>query len=231
MVYERLNRMRAWLLPHACPLCGDRAPETDFCEGCERALPCLDHSCTRCAEPFASEMPVDALCGQCQQDPPTYTVARAAFRYAPPIDRLILGAKYGQRLDWAALLGRRLARAMSQRASSVDLLVPIPLHRSRLRERGYNQSLELARPVAKALGIEIRNNMQRIRATSSQADLSREERQRNVRDAFVASQRVAGRRIAIIDDVMTSGATAEMAARCLLKAGAKNVEVWVVARA
>jgi ComF family protein len=156
---------------------------------------------------------------------------RAAFRYAPPVDGLVHGAKYAGRLDWAALLGRQLAKRFAPHAASIDALVAVPSHRSRLRERGYNQSLELARPLAKRLNIPLRDSIARIRATPPQTALSREERRKNMQRAFTATDDVAQLRLAVVDDVMTSGATAEAIARCLLKAGAKSVEIWVVARA
>jgi ComF family protein len=109
--------------------------------------------------------------------------------------------------------------------------VPVPLHRSRLRERGYNQSLELARPVAKHLQLPVIDGLVRTRPTPPQAALSREARRKNVRRAFAARADFTGMRVAVVDDVMTSGATAEMVTRCLRKAGAVGVEIWVVARA
>ncbi|MFL6713829.1 MAG: ComF family protein [Sulfurifustis sp.] len=167
----------------------------------------------------------------CQQEPPAYTTVRAAFRYAAPVDRLIQGAKYGERLDWAALLGRRLAGHIGALTAAADVIVPVPLHRSRLRRRGYNQSMEIARPVALALDLPLVSLVERWRATPPQTALSREERRKNVRNAFRTTGNVAAKRVAVVDDVMTSGATAEMLARCLLKAGAGEVEIWVVARA
>jgi ComF family protein len=231
-IYDRARRIRAWLLPAACPLCGESiAPERDFCDGCERALPMVYACCTRCAAALEQADTSALICGQCQQNPPAYTTVRAPFRYAGPIDRLILGAKYGARLDWVALLSRAMTRHIDGRANSVDAVVPVPLHRSRLRERGYNQSLELARPLAKQLGLPLMLGVERVRATPPQTSLSRADRRKNVRRAFAANGDFAGLRIAVVDDVLTSGATAEAMAQCLLKAGATSVEVWVAARA
>lgn len=231
-VYDRLKRIGGWLLPAACPLCGCQiAPGQDFCADCERALPGIGPACSRCAAPFESPVLSEQTCGRCQQVPPTYTAVHALFRYTAPIDRLIHGAKYAGRLDWAALLGRQLARHVRNRPCSFDALVPVPLHRARLRERGYNQSLELARPLAKDLGLPLLHAVKRVRATSPQTSLSREERIKNVRRAFVANQDVEGLRIGLVDDVMTSGATVDAVARCLMKAGATTVEIVTVARA
>src|SRR5437660_1383639 len=100
---ERIRRMRSWLLPATCALCARTTPpERDFCDDCEAALPVLGTSCARCAAPLPGLDTIDAICGQCLQTPPTYISVRAAFRYAPPVDGLVHGAKYAARLDWAA---------------------------------------------------------------------------------------------------------------------------------
>lgn len=231
-VYERIGRLREWLWVPACALCGAHGRGGyDFCDGCEKSLPLLTSCCSRCAIFLPGLHGDSTVCGECQQHPPKYQSAHAAFRYAPPVDRLIHGAKYTGRLDWLAILGRRLAQGIAARAGAVDALVAVPLHHSRLRERGYNQSLELARPLAKQLGLPLRDGLERLRATPPQATLTREERRRNVRAAFAARSPFTGLRVALVDDVMTSGATVDAAARCLRKAGAASVEVWVVARA
>jgi ComF family protein len=231
--YNRFKQMHQWLLPATCTLCAEpMARERDFCVGCERSLPMLGASCMRCAIPLENGVGDELICGDCQQHPPSYLSVHAPFRYAAPLDRLIQGAKYSGRLDWVAILARQLAPRVLARAAQVDVLVPVPLHRSRLRERGYNQSLELARPLAGRFKLPLLNAVARVRATPPQITLSHEERRRNVRDAFaVDNDEVKDLRIALIDDVMTSGATVDAVARTLHKAGAASVEVWVVARA
>jgi len=175
----------------------------------------------------------DAVCGECQKEPPAYCITRATFRYAPPVDKLIQDLKYHGRLDLSRLLGDYLARhLMGLAGQPPDVIVPVPLHPSRLRSRGYNQSLELARFVSAALELPIdASNVRRIRATVPQTELPREQRKRNVRGAFDAGAAFAGRAVAIVDDVMTSGNTVQSLAQSLLKAGAREVRVWVVARA
>lgn len=227
--YDRLKRLYAGLLPAACVLCAaplDRGPH--FCAACARALPRPAHHCPVCAAPAATE--TAAPCGQCQRRPPPYDRVRAPFRYGPPVDRLVQGAKYSGRLDWLAVLAHQLLRHV-QASPQVELLVPVPLHRARLRDRGYNQSLELARPVARALRLPLRHALARVRATRAQTGLPAVERRANLRDAFAPIQALAGEPVALVDDVMTSGATAEAAAASLRAAGAARVEVWVVARA
>ncbi|MBI3898092.1 MAG: ComF family protein [Gammaproteobacteria bacterium] len=232
LVYNRLKYLQEWLLPKTCPLCSQSISRArDLCDGCTNTLPTLSTHCPRCATPYDPPIDNSNACGRCQQDTPAYTRVLAPFRYAPPIDRLIQGAKYNGRLDWAALLGRYLNEHIAANASEIDAIVPVPLHRTRLRSRGYNQSLELARPLAKALRLPLRRNIKRIRATRPQIELKFNEREKNVRDAFAVDGSLDGLRLAIVDDVMTSGATANALARCLLRAGANRIEVWVVARA
>jgi ComF family protein len=172
-------------------------------------------------------------CGECQAHPPAYVSARAAFRYAAPVDKLIQHLKYHDRLELSRLLGAYLANHLQALNDPLpDVIVPVPLHSSRLRERGYNQSLEIARFVAQSLELPINwKDTQRIRPTMPQTELPREQRRKNVRGAFMTGGVFAGRRVAIVDDVMTSGHTANALAESLLRSGAVEVRVWVVARA
>lgn len=230
-ISRQLARARDWLLTPDCTLCGSRVSHGQpFCDGCEHALPLHDTGCAVCATRLPST--ADSLiCGECQQRPPRYASVHPAFRYEAPIDRLIQGAKYGARFDWLDLLAARLSDHVRTRADEVDIIVPVPLHRSRLRSRGYNQALELARPVARLLRRPLNLGIERVRPTPPQTSMPLDERRRNVHDAFAARGIFDGLRVAIVDDVMTSGATAQAVAGCLRRAGAANVEVWVVARA
>jgi ComF family protein len=172
-------------------------------------------------------------CGACQTHPPAYVCRRAVFRYDSPVDKLIQHLKYHDRLELSRLLGGYLANHLQALTDPLpDMVVPVQLHSSRLRERGYNQSLEIARFVAQFL--ELPNNWkdaQRIRPTMPQTELPREQRRKNVRGAFMTGGVFAGQRVAIVDDVMTSGHTANALAESLLRSGAVEVRVWVVARA
>jgi ComF family protein len=179
-------------------------------------------------------MEIDGVaCGACQTHPPAYVSAHAAFRYASPVDKLIQDLKYHDRLELSRLLGGYLANHLQARIDPLpDMVVPVPLHSSRLRERGYNQSLEIARIVARSLDLPINwKDAQRIRPTMPQTELPREQRRKNVRGAFMTGGVFAGQRVAIVDDVMTSGHTANALAESLLRSGAREVRVWVVARA
>ena len=257
MVYYRLFCEQHWLgraliqlyqtalvgelLRGHCLLCGAATPwREDFCPACERSLPFTGAGCQRCAAPLTSGVSGAQPCGECQKHPPAFDRTLAAFAYAPPVDRLIQGLKYHRQLHLARTLGRCLADALAAATPSlpppaerVDVIVPVPLHTGRLRKRGYNQSLELARPLARHFGLPLDyRSLRRTRATPPQAALPVKQRKQNVRGAFaVKGDDLSGVRVALVDDVMTSGHTVNAAAGCLRRAGVKAIEVWVVARA
>ena len=234
MLYEGLKSIQEWLLPGTCMLCSARvaAPQA-FCADCESALPRLTDACPQCAVPMAHSDASGQHCGACQKRPPAFFRTHALYRYARPIDGFVQALKYRRRLELARVFGERLAEALAPRVTgSVDLIVPVPLHPARLRERGYNQSLELARPIAARLSLPLDYRcLWRSRPTAPQASLALSQRRRNVRGAFAAAPTVAKLRVAVVDDVMTTGHTVNEAARCLRAAGAKSVQVWVLARA
>ena len=234
MVDISLKHVHRWLWPGNCLLCGARvSSRDDLCPACEHSLPRTAWVCPRCAANDAVRGTEDTICGECQKHPPDFVGTQAAFRYAAPLDKLIQDLKYNGRLDLSRVLGGYLARHLLNLAGPrPDVIVPVPLHPSRLRSRGYNQSLELARFVARALELPIDfKNARRLRATAPQTELPREQRHRNVRGAFQAGSAFNGRSVAVVDDVMTSGHTVREVAQSLLKAGAREVRVWVVARA
>ena len=229
-----LTNIQDWLLPRLCPACGDPAgPGRELCPGCEQSLPILHHACPRCAIPY--EHP-DARgeCGACQKQPPAFARTVALYCYAPPVDHFIRAFKFHQQLGLARLLGEHLAQRLVHEASRPDLIIPVPLHRARLRERGYNQALEIARPIAQALGVPLNFRLLvRMRATAPQTGMTVMTRRRNLRGAFALRDDNAVRnlRVALVDDVMTTGSTVQAAAQCLRAAGAVEVAIWVIARA
>ena len=214
------------LLTQDCLLCGQTGGGEILCRACADDLPRLPSPrCPCCALPTAA----GELCGRCLAHPPHYDRTLAAFNYGFPLDKLIQSFKYGHRLALAAYLGRELARLAPDVAA--DLIVPLPLHPSRLRERGFNQALELARPVAATLGLPLDSRIcTRIRHTPAQAGLPWKKREQNIRGAFHCARDLSGRRILLVDDVMTTGASLDECARTLKLHGASEVVLLVVAR-
>lgn len=227
-----LANIQDWLLPSLCPACGATAePGLRLCRGCFQALPVLTSACPRCAKPYEAD--IHGECGACQKRPPAFSRSIALYRFAPPVDHFIRELKFHRQLGLARLLGEQLAERLTNETRP-DRIIPVSLHRARLRERGYNQALEIARPVARAFGVPLDFQiLQRVRATTPQTGLAVAARRRNVRDAFRLrdSDSVRGQHLAVVDDVMTTGSTAQAAAKCLRAGGADKVEIWVVARA
>jgi len=210
------------ILGQRCLLCDAEAAQP-VCAECERHLPGLPPQCPCCALPG----PGSAVCGACLAHPPAFDATAALWPYAFPVDRLILAFKFHARLQLAAWF----AAALAPRAAGVDRLVALPLHRSRLAERGFNQAHEVARRLASLTGIALlERGVSRQRPTGEQASLPHDERANNVRGAFACSADLAGLRIAVVDDVMTTGATLQEFAVALKRAGAARVANLVLAR-
>jgi ComF family protein len=226
------GRILRTLLPLRCLLCGaSGANGRDLCDGCARDFRRNEACCPRCALPLKTPAP---LCGECIEREPPFASAWVPFRYEHPLD--LLEARFKFRGDLAA--GRVLAELMIERAlietpARPEVIVAVPLHVSRLRERGYNQAFELAKPLARALGIPIeRDLLQRARATPAQTGLDAAARRRNLRRAFaVSATRALPVHVVLFDDVMTTGATLRECARTLRRAGIARVDVWALARA
>jgi ComF family protein len=208
-----------------CALCGATSVAELVCEACTGSLPKLPERCPRCALPA----PRGAVCGTCLANPPHFDGTAALWPYEFPADRLVQALKYRAWLGLASYFARQLARHL---LPPVDLIVPMPLHPARLASRGFNQALEIARVLAALTGLPLASRgTQRVRNTVPQADLLYEERTRNIRGAFAARIDFAGRTVAVVDDVMTTGATLNELARTIKRAGAAGVQNLVVARA
>lgn len=229
---ERFLNVDKWLnfaqslCGSVCQLCGGDGLSPDICGGCLRDLPRARTVCPRCA----ASLPVAALCGECQRRPPAFDSAFAAFRYAFPVDRLIQRLKYEGRLEHGRMLGLLLGRA-ARRQPLPDALIPVPLHVTRWRERGFNQALEIARPVARMTGVRLDTGCcRRSRPTPPLWSLEPASRRRLLSGVFTVTGEVTGLHLALVDDVLTSGATAGALAAELKRAGAARVDVWTVAR-
>lgn len=203
------------------------AADSVICPGCADDLPTMPQfRCPQCGEPTTH----GERCGACLKHVPHFDATLALMPYEFPADRLIQALKYGHHLALAVWLGKRLTQHVTK--MEFDQVVPMPLHPQRLRERGFNQAVELARPIARTLKRPLLlDALERTRATPPQAELPLRERHRNVHGAFECRTDFAGRRLLLVDDVMTSGATLDECARILRLHGAGQVFVAVAARA
>ena len=229
MVNKWLNIIHARLFPDRCCLCLSPGHSgIELCGDCLAELPWSTSACVRCALPVTRNANI-SLCSRCQKEPPAVDRCEALFSYLSPVDRWIQRLKFHQDLGLAHLFGHLLAKQLQGQGENVELL-PVPLHSRRLRQRGYNQSLEICRPLL-ARGFRLTGaDIQRTRSTSAQSDLPAAARTANIRGAFSVKGNLNGKNILIIDDVMTTGATLNELARTLKKAGARQIHAWVIAR-
>jgi ComF family protein len=236
-----LRRLLHAVLPMSCAMCKtplDDDPVLFFCRTCWSTVrPIAGPACPHCGLPFASDVTLthspDHLCQPCRERPPAFTRAWAGYFYEPPLQDAIHLFKYRGKVALAGTLGALFRESWKDRPEA-DLLMPVPLHPSRLRSREYNQALLLADELNRALRLPLSyDNLVRVRATPPQTELTRTERLTNLRRCFAVQRpdAVAGKRILLIDDVMTTGATVSECAKVLRKAGAAEVYIGVLARA
>ncbi|HCI52614.1 MAG TPA: phosphoribosyltransferase [Gallionella sp.] len=215
------------LLPaQPCVLCGTMSHEGLWCAACNREMPYFDAPhCPVCG----LITPTASLCGRCLTKPPAFARTTTAFYYRFPIDRLIQSLKYHSQLALAPTLAKKL---LDQIDEIPDLVIPMPLHPAKLKERGFNQASLIATPIANTLRIDMNDDAcHRLRNTPSQTALPWNERESNVRDAFDCTLDLSEKHIALVDDVMTTGASMNELARAVQKRGAKKISIWIVARA
>lgn len=232
MVYKYMHWLQSLLFPPQCRLCGvATGTALRLCSHCLADSPWIRNACTQCSMPLPAQVQ-DHRCGHCQRQPPAFDATTALFHYRPPVDYLIKQLKFANEPAIAPLLATLMsARLTTREAALPSLLLPVPLHQTRLRERGFNQATELARRVGRELGIRSDHRCcKRNRHTRPQSLLSPNARRLNLRNAFSVRGSLSGH-VAIIDDVMTTGHTGNELARVLKQAGAERVEVWVIARA
>lgn len=227
-----------FLYPPACLVCQTRTGDGDaLCSACWSRLSFIERPyCERLGVPFGQDLGPGLLSPQAMAEPPVYDRARAVARYDDgPVRQLVYRLKYGDRTDLVRPLGRWMARAGAELLAQADVLVPVPLHRLRLAARRFNQAAALARVVARESGVPMDAfALERVKATPPQVGLSKAQRAANVQGAFRVPEagrlRVTGKRILLIDDVLTSGSTTNAASRALLRGGAAAVDVLVFAR-
>lgn len=232
MRYNWLNIIQQTLLPPTCILCGHEGYRgRDLCFSCYQRLPRNTLCCPQCAAVLEPPAAPPLLCGRCLAKPPAYHDAFVPFKYQDEISHLITSLKFGAQYKNARLLGQLLADDLHSQPKP-DVLLPVPLHSSRYRERGFNQSLEIARTVARELHIPLAlNACIRQRDTPHQTRLSAKQRHKNMKNAFALVQPLNVAHIAILDDVMTTGSTVQELASLFTKKGGVTVSVWACARA
>lgn len=221
------SKFRHFLPAQPCVLCGAMSHHGLWCAACEADLPYLDTGhCPVCALPSAQ----GEVCGQCLKKPPPFSQTTAVFGYHYPINKLIQMMKYGEQLPLAHAFALQLARKIDL-AERPDYVIAMPLHPTRLRERGFNQSLLIAQTVAHQHRLKLLPHAcQRIRATEPQTSLPKDQRAKNMRGAFQCSVDLTGKHIALVDDVLTTGASLSALATAVQACGAAKIENWVVAR-
>lgn len=220
------QRLLGMVLPQDCLLCKGPAGNDLFCPACAVELPRLpEPACPRCALPSSQ----GDICGRCQRHPPHFDRLIALYPYSFPLNRMIQHLKYGHELALAAWFGQKMALACAN--ASFDLIIPMPLHPSRMAERGFNQAMEISRPLAHARKLPIDNRCcERTRPTTPQEGLTLRQRRRNLKGAFACNRDLSGQHILLVDDVVTTGASASECARTLHLHGASQVTVLAVAR-
>jgi ComF family protein len=229
-----LRLMTNALYPPRCSIC--RAPGhdgMDICVSCYRELPWITSACTQCALPLAHAAQAGALCGRCQRKPPHFDSCISLFRYEGSVMQFVQQLKFNQKLALSRLLGEMLLQKIMQLQTEMpECIVPVPLYRKRLRKRGFNQSIELARPLAHVLDIPVDvTSVDRTRDTHPQSALDKKSRRKNIKNAFEIVDKLQYKHIVIIDDVVTTGSTVDELARVLKRSGVQRVDVWSIARA
>ena len=225
-------------LPPACLLCRQLLPPgfdpQEFCAECQTTMPPLGRShCSCCSQPFPASSS-QHLCATCLQRPPAFSTVHAACSYQERVKDAIHQLKYRNQVNLAEPLGKLLGKSLDvvEVGFKPDCIIPVPLHPARLKKRGYNQALEISRPLARKMQVPIDTTLlQRTLKTLPQQGLTAAERRRNLRDAFIVTTTTSARNILLIDDVMTTGETVRECCRVLMKTDITEVQVAVIGRA
>ncbi len=226
----RVKQLLDQLLPRHCVLCGLFSGCENLCPPCAAELPYNTCACAQCGLPLPAQP--DKVCGACLKKPPPWDETVAGLKYQFPVDRLVCRFKYNRNLACGQALGGVLLEAIHNKSGPrPQAIVPVPLHRSRLFTRTFNQAHMLAQQLSRSLGIPVHHTLlTRTRRTRAQSGLDSSQRRKNVRGAFDCHQHGL-KQVAIVDDVMTTGRTLEECTRSLKRAGAESVTAWVTARA
>lgn len=222
------------LFPPTCLICGFLTrTASNLCEACQKSLPILPHHCRHCAQFLPSATIL--LCGKCQTAPPPFDKVYALGPYESGIKQLIRQLKFQQQLPAARALGELLAVTIQtewyRHRPLPDLILPVPLHIDRLKERGFNQALEIARAISKRCSVPLASTaFIRTKSTLAQSSLALPDRQANMRQAFELKKNYSGCRVALVDDVMTTGSTIRACCDALKRQGVKHIDVWCCAR-
>lgn len=227
----------AWILPRVCAVCGFVSDncDIDLCSCCKIHLPWREASCYHCGLPLLQANET-ATCNKCQDSLPLYNRVCVLFNYEQPIRKLIGTLKFGKQLYPARVFGNLLANAVQDKwyiaQDLPEVLIPVPLHSKRFKERGYNQAEEICKSLHKSLNIPLNNNVCiRVKHTAAQSKLKRSQRIRNLTAAFAVNNSVGYKHVAVIDDVVTTGSTIRAMCMVLLASGVECIDVWCVSRA
>lgn len=231
-----LKRVGQWFFPNVCCFC-ERATDTgrDLCVDCQVSLPWLNDRCFRCGL-LLQDGKESITCQKCIESPPSFDRLCALFNYELPVTKLITGLKFGEKLGYGRILGELMSEKVChewyKKEALPDALIPVPLHPKRLRQRGFNQALELLLPVKKRCQLPVLLDVcQRVRKTKPQSLLNRNRRGRNMQGVFEVIAPLKCEHIAIVDDVVTTGSTVSALSAALKLAGATQVDIWCICRA
>jgi ComF family protein len=227
-----IEKILTYFMPPRCILCSEKGFENrDLCKACYVELPKNTSYCIQCAKTFTPQQPI-GFCVDCLENPPAFDETLAPFVHQGSIRYLILQLKFHRHFPSARLLGSLMADYLQKTAQFPDYIIPVPLHKNRYKERGFNQSIELARVVSKKLNVPLDvKSCIRKRDTAHQIGLNALQRGENIRNAFSVSKTFNAKHVALVDDVMTTGSTVHELALALKMAGCERVQIWVCAKA
>lgn len=231
-----LKKIEQWLFPFRCCFCeAHTTSRQDLCSECKLALPWIEDRCYKCGLYLTPGL--DSIdCERCRDLPPKFDRLCALFSYQPPITKLVMGLKFGKKLAYGRVMGELLADEVEahwyKNLELPEAIIPVPLHESRLRKRGFNQALELLWPVHKQIDIPVLfDACVRVKKTTAQSQLDKSRRKRNLKSAFQILKPIPYEHVAIMDDVVTTGSTVNALTHVLKEAGITTVDIWCICRA